>query len=52
MEIFVLATDHEMNMDAKILSMNMHICKNSEYEHAHGCKNSEMNMNALLSKKG
>jgi hypothetical protein len=25
MEIFVLATDHDMNMHAKIQSMNMHI---------------------------
>jgi hypothetical protein len=25
MEIFVLATDHDMNLHAKIQSMNMHI---------------------------
>jgi hypothetical protein len=25
MEIFVLATDHDMNIHAKIQSMNMHI---------------------------
>jgi hypothetical protein len=48
MEFFVLATDHDMNMHAKIQSMNMHTHFYKKYSMILLC---EILYNVLLSKK-